>query len=161
MKYSREQLMDMPMSILRNVDIQNADEERIVQDVLNTRLKDMPVGVSMSFPASVTDGIKTVEDEMRLQKIMDDRRMKLKAHVIGATTPEEEEEEAPSPEEEDMEAPTSPAADVTPVEEPLVPPSTEPLPEPSEVVGKTEVKFCDYCDSKGVSHKKVCTRPRL
>lgn len=156
--------MDMPINILRNVDIQNGDDERMVQDVLNTRLKDMPVAVNMSFPASVTDGIKTVEDEMRLQKIIDDRRMKLKAHMIGATTPDtdDEEEEKSSPEEEDMESPST-NADATPEvpKEPLVPPTTEPTTEPSEVVGNAPVKFCDYCDSKGVTHKKVCTRPRL
>ncbi len=134
MKYTEEQLMEMPMKFLRQLDIQNVDEEKLVQKVLNARFKDMPAVTPMNFSSSETDNL-TVEKEKELQAKIDARNARLKAQLEG-----EEPESAPLPD---------------PTEE-----DDEPLtPEADKTTTAIKAKFCNYCDSKGVRHKLACTRP--
>lgn len=156
MRYTREQLMDMPINLLRGIDIQSVEEEKQVQDVLNTRLVDMPIAQDMNFASSITDNIKTVEDEKKYQAIIDAKRVELKSRIpSGDGITLEENEEVP------------PVDPVPPLETPA--PSDAPLPDPTQTPPPVEdpkeevagqIKFCDFCDSKGRFHKKECTRPR-
>ena len=101
MQYTEEQLYEVPISVLRGVDIMNADEERLVQKVLNARLKDRPAPNAMSFPASVTDNM-TIEKERELQAIIDERNARYKANLGVALDEEEKEEEQDEVSEDDI-----------------------------------------------------------
>ncbi|MES2006910.1 MAG: hypothetical protein V4436_02245 [Patescibacteria group bacterium] len=145
MQYTEQQLMDMPMKFLKQLDIQNVEEEQMVQRVLNTRLKDMPAPNPLNFSASATDNM-TIEKEQAMQAKIDERNARLKAQLAPT---EEEIVTEPQP----LPNPTEPEPEVIPTANPIV----EPVTPPPAAVLKT--KFCDYCDSAGGRHKLVCTRP--
>lgn len=153
MKFTNEQLMTMPLKHLRGLDIQNVDDEKLVQEILNTRMKGMPNVVTFNIPSSITDNL-TVETEKELQAKLDVARAKRQAIILSeeeeTTTPEVEEEDVPL-----MPETTEPAAEETTPEVPTEPVVEPEAPSQPEVVGK----FCDYCDSLGGRHKRVCTRP--
>ncbi len=166
MRYTEDQLKRMPINILRGLDIADIEEEKVVQRILNTRLVDMPVGIPMNFPASVTDNM-TVEKERELQAKIDARNATIKRGLMVGI--EGENEESPLEEEDipvvipEEETPLMPetAEEVVP-ETPETAPTDpiEPVEPQQEVFGTvTAVTFCDYCDSLGVRHKKACTRP--
>ncbi len=141
-KYTEQQLMVMPMKFLKQIDIESIDEERLVQKVLNTRLKSMPSPVAFNIPTHVTDNL-TVETEKALQQRIDKVRAKAKNHLTSQG------------EEGD-----------TPELDPLVPgeqtEESKPEFETNEDVSMktTTVKFCGFCDAPGPFHKTVCTRPK-
>ena len=130
MQYTEEQLMKMPMAVLRHVDIDTVEDEKLVQKVLNTRLHDMPMPNTPSFPSYVTNDI-TVEKEKELQAQIDAKNSEIKKGLLASIDEDDEEDE----EEEEV----------------SVAPKTE--------VVAAVVRYCDYCDSLGVRHKKACTRP--
>ena len=143
--------MDMPMKFLRHLDIQSGEEEAVVQKVINTRLKDAPMGAPLVFPSSMTDNM-TIEKEQELQSKMDTRNAQIKSQFtqleeVPAVDAEPEIESQPLPN------PTEPAE-----EEPALVPEPEEE-EESPTVDQVKAPFCQYCDSLGVRHKKVCTRP--
>lgn len=134
---TREDMRLMPMHKLRHLDIRTAEQERMVQEVINEKLIASPqVGNPLVFPASVTDAIKTPEDEALLQAKMDAHNAVNRAQLMGQEVELEDEEE-----EEDEETVA-------------IPLETESL---AEVTAPVKV-FCKFCDSKGGAHKKVCTR---
>lgn len=147
--------MTMPMNLLRHLDITNGEEEKMVQRVLNTRLKDMPIPANFNFPASMTDNM-TIEKERALQAKIDAYKAKVKAGII-VDEDEEGEEPAETPEEETPLIPETEEEDVPPLDTPPLPDPTAPV-EPLDATAVT--KFCDYCDSKRkYAHKIGCTRP--
>lgn len=136
MKYTEQQLMDMPMKFLRNLDIETGEDEKLVQRVLNTRLKDMPVENPVVFPSSVTDNM-TIEKERELQARIDARNSRMKAQL-------KTDEEIPQIDEVES--------------QPLPDPTEEPKEtEPTTEVDVVKDRFCELCDSKGVRHKKECS----
>ncbi len=127
---TRETLREMPMHLLRQVNIESKEQEDMVQAELDSRLGTRTNVADINLPAHFTDSIQTKEDELKLQARIDARQAKAKAKLLRA-----EEEGEPEIEEEEFE--------------------TEP-----EVVGLVSVKFCNFCDAPGPFHKKVCTRPK-
>jgi hypothetical protein len=114
---NREQLLEMPISQLRGLDIKEKEDELLVQEVLNEKLESEP-NLDPNRPvlsSSETDNL-TPEKERALQARLD----------------AEDEEVSAEPEV------------ITEVIEPETP-----------VVKK---RFCQFCDSKAVRHKKECTR---
>jgi hypothetical protein len=137
--YTMDELMAMPLITLRGLDIYNAEQEEMVQAAVNTKLRAHKEPVPISR-AGVPD-IKTKEEEEVWQRILDERNAE--ARVLAQL-----EEAVVDPV---VDAPVEiPAPEVIPV---IIEPT--PIPEPV-VVGA----FCAFCDSKGVRHKKTCTRPQ-
>ncbi len=111
---TREQLLEMPISTLRALDIKTIEDEQLVQAVLNEKLQHEPNNFNrITLPSEATDKM-TPEKEKELQAKLDGTVTEITASETVAKTIE----------------PTG-----------------------------TEVKaFCDFCTSKGVRHKKECTR---
>lgn len=100
-KYTKEQLENLSLNRLRNIDIQTKDEELHVQQLIVRRLENAPiVGKPLVFKHSVTDKIRTKEQEFALQKEMDEHNEKIKQGVLGevAVEPKVEEMEKVVPE---------------------------------------------------------------
>ncbi len=177
MRYTEEQLMELPLNIVQNVDIENGDDEALVQKVLNIRRKDLPMTQVASFPSYMTNDI-TIEKEQELQAIIDAKKAQLMARfeegipsdgieepVVGDPIPDVTPEMHPddTPISEPSAAPV-PDVVLEPVIEPEVPVETpvapEVAPEPVVVPVEPEIvpeaRFCNDCDSKGVRHKKEC-----
>ncbi len=186
----------MNIRSLRLLDIREGDEEKIVQEVLNSKVRAAPPEVVLNFGTDPTD-IKTAEQEAAMQAVVDERRAEAQARLAGGDMSDTPAQDAPAPEvpaadpapevpvvdpvpeapasevpavEPAPEAPVpeAPAADPTPetpiVEEPASAPE-EPVVDPApdapapEATPEASLKFCDFCDSAGVKHKKACTRP--
>lgn len=148
MKYTVEQLKEMPIQILRGINIESQEEEMAVQAELNTRLADMPISNPMTFKDSVTDNL-TPEKEAELQAQINERNAKLKSQFTPVG-----EEVVVEPVQEVVPEPI-----VEPVPEVVPEPVIEPVPEvvPGPVVEPVpEARFCEFCDSKGGRHKKEC-----
>lgn len=149
------------MKYLKHLDIQNADEEQMVQKVLNTRLKDAPMGAPLVFPSHMTDNM-TIEKEQALQAKIDARNAQIKSQFAPLDeVPQVDAEPQPLPDPTES-IPDAPAEEgrVEPIEdEPLMPEVEPEEEEESPTVDQTKTAFCLYCDSLGVRHKKVCTRP--
>lgn len=131
MRYSIEQLENMPLNLLRNVDIQSKEEEELIQKIFNKRQLDNPViDVDLNITSRMTDAIKTPEDEKKLQAEIDAKKAEARAKF---TLPEE----------------VSPETTGTP-EVNLV---------TSEVAATAPKRFCEFCTAKGpIKHTKNCTR---
>ncbi len=111
----KQKLLLMSISQLRALDIKTAEDEALVQEVLNEKLKAEP-HIDISRPI-------------------------LRSEETDRITPEKEKEL-----QEKLDGPIT-------VSEPVdVSQETTGTPEPEEV------NFCNFCDSKGVRHKKECTR---
>jgi hypothetical protein len=159
MRYTVEQLKEMPVQILRGLNIETREEEELVQSILNTRMADMPLVNPMNFTSGATDQL-TPEKEAELQAKIDARNATLKAQFV----PMSSEEVAPVEVVPDMVTEPAPL-EVAPetvevIPEPVVAPEVTPepvevTPEPVEVI--PEARFCEFCDSKGVRHKKECS----
>lgn len=158
-RYTRQQLVDMPITFLRHLDIETKDEEMLVQEVLNERLKNAPSVVPpRSLPAYMTDRVETKEDEERLQKIVDERHTRERAQALVAGMNIEDDEELFVPaEEEDVTAP--PASELAPMA--IVEEVIEEIPTVAiEKAIEGKPRFCNYCDAVKSFHRKGCTRPR-
>lgn len=137
-KYTKEELLNLPLNSLKAIDFDSPEYEALVNEVVKTKLVSMPV----QFPINRKDipDIKTVSEETAWQKVVDARELAKKPIVI-----------------EDK--PIVAAVSQSPVEELVVE-----LAKPTIItVSYTEPKkerpqFCDQCDSKGVQHKKICPK---
>lgn len=143
--HTREQLERMPMRLLRSVDIRNGDEEKLVQEVVNKRLRALPPEGTV-YRGDVPD-IRDGESEKHWQEVIDQRTAKLKARLdMGAEdieTPAVENEIIPPVET------TETIVDEGVVENPIDTPTA-----PSE---ELSAKFCDSCN--GVrKHKVYCVK---
>jgi len=86
---TREELMTMPLKRLRGFDVQNPEQQRTIQDVLDVRLQDMPVDRPI-YRRDVPD-IQTQEQERDWQAVIDERTRKLKParpSLMDIETPE-------------------------------------------------------------------------
>jgi len=137
-KYTRAQLMTLPIHRLRNLDISTIEEEKMVQEVVNLRVRTAPVKEQI-FRRDIPD-IKTKEEEEKWQAIVDQRYDELKDKRTADT-------------DENIGDPFSePIGDPVPQLDAI-----GTLPEAPVAVLKT---FCDSCDSKGVRHKKICPKAK-
>lgn len=135
---SQEELREMPVALIRLIDIQDTDEERLVQDILNEKFRSLPLDQDV-YTGDVPD-IKTKEEEEYWQKILDDRRQK---KILASQGPDADfplDNEDPVPTEVAPETPSEPGVQEDPIKEP-----------------ESVKKFCEFCDAKGpISHKKDC-----
>jgi hypothetical protein len=123
----------MSLGRLRLVDVHDKEEEDMLQEIINSKLVNLPPQ-GEAFRGDVPD-IKTPEQEAEWQAKIDERNAKIKgAYVPTASL-----------------TPTSLTVEVEGSGELL--PSGEIISDPIKEVGK---KFCDKCDSKGGIHKKGC-----
>lgn len=134
---SREQLTGMPISLLRNLDVQTQDEEALLQEVLNEKIKSSVI-IEEIKTDDVPD-ISTPEDEAKWQEILDQRRKAARVRM-GIV------EDVPVDELEKKEE------EVAKIDEQI-----------EALKGQIEEKpaFCSYCASRGVRHLKTCTRPLI
>lgn len=128
----------MPFHILRTLDIRNGDEEKLVQEVVNSRLKKMPVQRTV-YRGDVPD-IRDGESEKHWQKIIDERTEKLRPVSAEGV------EEMPIAENEIV-------PDV--IDESIV--IDKPADEKQEEMPKVHLseKFCQTCNGKK-AHKVYC-----
>lgn len=127
MRYSLEELENMPIYLLRGIDIQSKEEEVLVQGVLNKKYLEMPAKVDLSISSSLTDDM-TPEKESELQAEIDAKKEEYKVRVFAGTVDDN--------------------ADTVKTGDNLPPANTQNIPK----------RFCEFCTSKGVRHKKDCTR---
>lgn len=149
MSYTLEQLEQMPINLLRGIDIKSKEEEELVQKVLNKRMVDMPVQIDLDIPSSMTDNMNG-EKEAKLQAEIDAKRAEARAKF------------APQPEVGTVEIVPELKIEPEIIPEPVVEVVSPEIVVPPEVLPETvEIKkpFCEFCDSRGVRHKKECTRP--
>lgn len=135
-QFTKEELQNMSLADLKKVDIYTVDEEKHIQILMGIQLEKHPNFAAITplvFHNSITDGIKTKERELELQKEMDDYNETMKRNLMGEM---DEPEEIESAEEDESEAAI----------------------EPQSGESLAEKKYCEFCDSKGGAHKKVCTR---
>lgn len=135
---TREQLGAMTIKQLRNVDIREGDEEAVVQEILNQKVRVAPLEMTINFGTDKTD-IKTVEQEAEMQEVIDARVKDARERLSGAMLEPEQ-------------TPTSSPEEVPPAPVEI---GDAPLPDPTVIA---EAPFCDSCDSKGGRHKKDCPK---
>lgn len=122
--------MAMPLSRLRNLDVFHEDQEKLLQEVINYKLRFEPVKQQAVNRNDVPDKFKDQAHQAYWQNIIDQRTNALRPKMQEVEIPEQEE---------------------------LAPDPVEIITE--EVIPVESVKrFCNSCDSKGVRHKKNCTR---
>ncbi len=138
--HSIEKLHSMPLEVLRNLDIRSKDEEIILQAVVSEKMKSAPIG---SMPQLTPEEQKlldspqlTPEKEKEIQARLDERRAKYRSIVVGEKTPSIEKLQIEN-------------KDITGI---------NPVPSEIQKEFSLEKKFCEFCTSKGVKHKKDCTR---
>ncbi len=91
MRYTREQLFDLPLSVLRGLNIESPEEEKLVQEVVTLRVRDLPITDNVSEVSAMTDDM-TPEKEAALQAEID-ARVAQRTGVSQETVPEEPNEE--------------------------------------------------------------------
>ncbi len=136
---TREELMRKPLEAVRHLDIRTKEEEMLVQEVVNVRMSRIGVDSERIYRRDVPD-IKTKEEEEFWQAKIDERMERAKAKPIEF----ENAEEARVSEEQVLEK-------ITALEEERA---------QVEVTDNLTIPFCEYCDSKGIRHKKECARPQ-
>lgn len=125
-----EQLRTMPMPHIRGLNIVTKEQENLVQSVINERLEKRPV----SRPIKTSDvplHIKSKEEELKWQKILDERRAQAQVQPVALS------------EEARLET------KVTELQE-----------QKATIEATIPQKFCDFCTSKGKIHKLDCKRIR-
>jgi hypothetical protein len=83
--YSREQLMTMPLKVLRGVNIETPEQELLVQEVVTAKLSTLPPQQIVSRKG-IPD-IQTQEDEAKYQAIMDERTAALMPKSVEPSIP--------------------------------------------------------------------------
>lgn len=86
MKYTKHELENMPLTILRGLDISTPQEEAMVQSIIDERFISMPLETSLNIPASFTDNL-TPEKERELQIKIDAKIAKLKGDRMPKVAP--------------------------------------------------------------------------
>lgn len=86
MNYTVEELRKLPIKLLKNIDIRNGDEEKLVQTILNERKISESVEI-LPYPvtSAMTDAIKTVEQEKELQAKIDAYKQEQFDRISGDT----------------------------------------------------------------------------
>ena len=131
---TREKLMEMTMETLRNLDVQTQDEEKLLQEVIDIKYKNSIIIEEIKID-DVPD-IKTPEEETKWQEILDGRRKEARKRM-GLV--DESTIVVKDLKEEEL------VREIKKIDEQIL-----------------ELKpFCQYCNSKGVRHKKECTRPLI
>jgi hypothetical protein len=125
-----QELENLPLHFLRNIDVKTIEEERMVQEVLNRKLADLPLEVNMPVFQSID--IKTPEEEAIQQAKIDAMMAEARKSMNLQGSDIKPQEEASEPQ-------------ITPSE---------------AVVETHKKPFCEFCDSLGVRHKKYCIRPQ-
>jgi hypothetical protein len=87
-KFTREDLEQMTIRQLRLIDINSVDDERIVQEVLNSKMEQMTPNVDISDLTKVD--IKTPEQEAEVQAQIDERRAAAKERMLSNTIPSDD-----------------------------------------------------------------------
>lgn len=113
----------------------DGDDEKILQEILDARVKPVPM-TDKVFRDDVPD-IKTKEEEEKWQKIIDERADKIKEQAFGKEVVLEDNIKKLEEEKAKIEAETPPT-------EPVVETVSEKKP------------WCELCGSMGVRHKKGC-----
>ena len=85
---SKEELMTMPLTILRNQQIQTQEEEKLVQEIVNMRAEETPIGNDIYRNDVISANIQTPEEEAKWQKIIDERVAKIKGQVSTPSVPQ-------------------------------------------------------------------------
>lgn len=120
----------MPLSHLRNVRIETVDQEKIVQEIVNIRVAQNPA-VQRVYRGDVPFYIKTIEEEQKWQKIIDERTKAIVDKLSQAGKTQEQLVEAELAKLEAQKA---------------------------KIVQDIKPAFCQFCDSKRTFHKRNCTR---
>lgn len=130
MSYTKQELENMPMSILRGIDIKSQEEEEMIQKVVNQKLADMPLDIDLNINSSRTDDM-TPEKEALLQAEIDAKKAAARKELLPEVSQE--------------------TAEVI---------QNISVPSEFKIEGVETVKkpFCQFCASKGVRHLKTCTR---
>ena len=76
---SREQLMEMSITSLRNLDIQDQQEEALLQEVLNEKVRTSVI--IEDIKTSDVPEIQTPEQEAEWQSILDQRRKEARVRM--------------------------------------------------------------------------------
>jgi hypothetical protein len=134
----REELMTMPITVLEHQNIENAEEEKLVQEILDLRRSQMPPQKQVYNNDAIQANISTKEDEAKWQKVIDERKAKLQGMISTSVT-----------------ATTSPTVNAGPYE------SIHTEQESVSEVNPMHTKvFCKFCNFNGFRHKLNCTRPK-
>lgn len=133
---SRDQLCAMPLNRLRLVDVHDKEEEDLLQEIINSKLVNLPPQ-GEAFRGDVPD-IKTPKQEAEWQAKIDERNAEIKGRYVPTAT---------------VDSAIAPTNTVEIEGSGEVLPNGEIISEPTKEVGK---KFCEFCDSKGGIHKKGC-----
>lgn len=98
----------MPISRLRNLDITSRDEEVIVQRILNEKMAELPDQYPIQASYFDTDNIRSKEQELEVQRRLDEIRAKRRATLLNKTEDREAQEVTvpPAPEPEPVSIPT-------------------------------------------------------
>lgn len=132
------ELAGMSLPRIRLLDIQTAEQEAMVQVVVNQKVQHQPIE-SHVYTRDVPN-IMNGTDEAKWQKILDERREKAVPKMVSMAEiiPDGEVE---IPEIEEFEEHVKDAVMDNPFK------GTE-----------TKSRFCEFCDSRGVRHKKDCIK---
>ena len=74
-------LETLTLSVLRGIDITTPEEEKIVQALVNSKLRIVPVQKPVNYAHDKTD-FKTKEEELEFQKIVDDRMAEQRPQIV-------------------------------------------------------------------------------
>ena len=135
-KKTREELNKMTDKQLLNLDITTKEEEAMIQEIRNSRITTTTQPVK--FNHAIIPDIKNPTQESEWQEKVNEFNSKntpVEAKIVQA--------------EKILETVKTEVQSI-PVPENITVP--EPTPRPQTV------PFCDSCDSKGVSHKKICPK---
>jgi hypothetical protein len=77
--YTEQELMTMPLAVVRGLDFETKEHEKLVQKVVDRRLQDLPPSTPI-YRKDVPD-IETIEQELEWQAKIDARAAKLKPRM--------------------------------------------------------------------------------
>ncbi len=107
--YTEQELMSMPLQVLRGLDIETKDQETLVQKVVNRRVAALPPS-SPIFRRDVPD-IENQEQEKEWQQKINERTARLKPRMEDESPESQPEpQEDPTPAEPAPIEPTQPVA---------------------------------------------------
>lgn len=77
-------LESLPLNVLRGIDIETPDEEKIIQELVNRKMRFQPVPIVINRPGDRTD-FKTPAEEAEFQRVIDERIESAKPKVEEVT----------------------------------------------------------------------------
>lgn len=95
MRYTREQLFELPLGVVRGLNIETPEEEALVQEVVSQRVRDLPFQDPNPSSSLKTDNL-TPELEAKLQAEIDAKRG-AQAEPVAEEVSQETEEPTPEP----------------------------------------------------------------